>query len=134
MTVRKAVRREAARRAFTLMEMLVVVAIIVVLAGIGGYFLLPQLDKSKVQAAKAQAKEVEKALMTYYTDNNAYPQSIRELTGEGGGTAYISSEGIHDPWGQEYQFDPAGNNNGGAKPDVYTKNPKNGELIGNWGK
>ena len=42
----------ALRRAFTLMEILIVVAIIVILAGLGGYYLLPQLDKGSAQLCR----------------------------------------------------------------------------------
>ena len=41
------------RAAFTLLEVLVVVAIIVVLAGVGGYFLLQRYEDAKASTAKA---------------------------------------------------------------------------------
>ena len=56
MKMRSPSQRAARRVAFTLMEMLVVVAIIVVLAGIGGAYLMGQLERVKVNSATAQAK------------------------------------------------------------------------------
>ena len=47
MQVRRRTTRWVARGGFTLMEILVVVAIIVVLAGVGVAYLLPQVDKAK---------------------------------------------------------------------------------------
>jgi general secretion pathway protein G len=125
-----------ARHAFTLMEMLVVVAIIVVLAGIGGFYLMPQLDKSKEQAAKAQAKVIEQAAQSYYQDNGQYPSSVQDLTQPSphlNNRPYLSDDAILDPWGKPYTIDPTGPNNKGGKPDVYTKSPT-GTTIGNWGK
>ena len=64
MTLHTRIARHSARRAFTLMEMLIVVAIIVALAGVGAFYVLPQLNKSKENLAKAGAVNVEKALMS----------------------------------------------------------------------
>jgi prepilin-type N-terminal cleavage/methylation domain-containing protein len=125
------------RAAFTLTEMLVVVAIIVVLAGIGGYFLLPALDRAKDDAAKAQTHVIEAAAMDYYLKHDSqYPGSLDVLTQQdeaNDGKPYLSHDAIIDPWKQQYQFNPDGPHNSGGKPDVWTKNPK-GKEIGNWGK
>ncbi len=51
MLQRHAINRQK-RAAFTLMEMLVVVAIIVALAGIGGFFLLGALEDAKVDVRR----------------------------------------------------------------------------------
>ena len=55
MTLHTKLARHTSRRAFTLMEMLIVVAIIVALAGIGAFYVLPQLGKAKDKIAKANA-------------------------------------------------------------------------------
>jgi general secretion pathway protein G len=125
-----------ARHAFTLMEMLVVVAIIVVLAGIGGFYLMPQLDKSKEQSAKAQAKVIEQAAQAFYMQNDRFPSSVDELTQpnpNNDNKPYLSPDAILDPWQKKYTIDPNGPNNSGAKPDIYTTSPT-GKQIGNWGK
>ena len=51
MTVRQIHTRVATRAAFTLMEVLIVVAIIVVLAGVGTFYVLPLLSESKEKVA-----------------------------------------------------------------------------------
>src|SRR5579862_3858354 len=68
------------RGGFTLLEMLVVVAIIVVLAGIGGFYLLPQLTRAKEQIDFSTTKEIAKACDTYKLQHGDYPQNLQQLT------------------------------------------------------
>jgi general secretion pathway protein G len=135
MTLHTKLARHTLRRAFTLMEMLIVVAIIVALAGIGAFYVLPQLAKSKEKIAKVSAENVSKALEAYKVDHGAYPNDIGALTvkDEAGGP-YIAAEGLLDPWGNQYQIDASGPHHNGAKPDVYTTSPESGQIIGNWGR
>jgi prepilin-type N-terminal cleavage/methylation domain-containing protein len=123
--------RVALRSGFTLLEILVVVAIIVVLAGVGAVYVLPQLEGAKEKIAKQKAAEIGNAAQMYYVNNNVYP-SLQELTVPGAdGKAIMSPEGILDPWGKPYTLDPSGQHNGGNKPDVFTTSPS-GKQIGNW--
>jgi len=134
MLLRPAERRPlAARRsAFTLLEVLIVVAIIVVLAGVGTVYMFRALDDAKVNAAKAQASELAKACQGFQITMGRYPESLNELTSPpGGGKPYVEPDKLLDPWGAQYQYDPSGPNNHGLKPDVFTNGP-NGEVIGNW--
>jgi general secretion pathway protein G len=131
------VRREQKRdrSGFTLMEMLVVVAIIVALAGVGGYYFMAAADKAKVDVARTKAKEtITKACENYRLDHNdQWPPSLDVLvTGDETGRAYLTDpDAIKDPWGQVYIYEPSGGHHGGRKPDVYTTSPA-GEQIGNW--
>jgi general secretion pathway protein G len=126
----------ATRPGFTLMEMLVVVAIIVVLAGVGGYYLLPRVDEAKEKTAKVQVRgPLTDAVLTYYTNTGSYPPSLVSVTqpGPNGEKAILEPDAILSPWGTEYQYDPAGANNGGNKPDIWVQAPS-GRIIGNWSK
>lgn len=73
MKVRPIHRRAAG---FSLMELIVVVAIIVVLAGLtmGGFNLVNQ--KNAREKAKVQIKLIENALEAYHSDNRSYPPSL----------------------------------------------------------
>lgn len=65
----------ANRRGFTLVEMLVVVAIISMLAAIVAYNMMGNLDKGKLQGTKGQILNLSLALESYKTDLGSYPPS-----------------------------------------------------------
>jgi general secretion pathway protein G len=126
-------RRTLRRSAFTLMEMLVVVAIIVMLAGIGGYALLRQYDKAKRDTAKAQSKELTKACKSYYLRHSTFPPNLQALLvdDEQGVHDLDTPESLKDPWGQPYQYNAGGAHNGGRQPDIWSTCGGSGEA-GNW--
>jgi len=128
--------RQQRRAAFTLMEMLVVVAIIVALAGIGGYFLMGAMSSAEKDIARIQVRgPLTDAVKTYYLRHKQWPQSLQILlqVDQKTGQPYLEEQSaIIDPWGKEYQYNPAGTNNGGRRPDIWTNDPTTGEEIGNW--
>jgi general secretion pathway protein G len=122
-----------ARQAFTLMEILIVVAIIVVLAGTFVVYGLPMLKKSEEDSARLKMKGLEAALTQYRTVHKTFPPDLQTLTvqdPEYDNKPYIEDEGIMDPWGQPFQYSPDGSRNKGAKPDIWTTHE--GKEIGNW--
>jgi general secretion pathway protein G len=124
------------RRGFTLLEILVVAAIIVVLAGVGGYYLLPQVDVAKEKVAKAQVLgDLTNAVQTYKLDTGSYPASLEALTvaRENGDPPLLKHDAIISPFGTMYDYNPAGPNNGGMQPDISCTTPS-GKVIGNWSK
>jgi general secretion pathway protein G len=123
----------ATRAAFTLLEVLVVVAIIVMLAGIGGYYLLQRYEDAKVSTAKAECNALSSQVEIYKLNNGEYPASIQALTQQqpNGHSPMIPAEKALDPWGKPYQIDPAGQHNAGGKADVFTTTP-NGQIVGNF--
>lgn len=135
MRVRTLPQRSRPRRGFTLMEMLVVVAIIVVLAGIGGYFLLGASDQAKMDAARVQARgTLTKACQTYYLKHNTWPPNLQALlVADGMGGPYLEDQdAMIDPWGKVFQYDPNGTKNNGRKPDIWSGGPNGSAQIGNW--
>jgi len=124
-----------ARAAFTLMEMLVVVAIIVALAGLGGYYVMGQLASSQKKTAKLKAIELNKAVETYMLDHNQnLPGSLEMLLGQDdhGGPYLKSKDSLVDPWGAPYRYDPSGPRHQGREPDIWSVGPKGNEELGNF--
>src|ERR1700722_10430170 len=97
-------KRKASRGAFTLTEMLVVVAIILALAAIAVPITFAVLDSSKRDIAKAQIKgTLVPAVERYRTDQENNPEgamltSLQDLTNSP--KAGLKADQLTDPWGQ----------------------------------
>jgi type II secretion system protein G len=70
------------KKAFTLIELLIVVAIIAILAAIAVPNFLEAQTRSKVSRTKADMRSVSVALEAYATDNNRYPY-VNQVPGWG---------------------------------------------------
>jgi len=117
---------QATRRAFTLLEVLIVVAIIVMLAGVGGYYLFQRYEEAKLGVARTEAKALAEQVEIYKLNNDgAAPGSIEALatTQPNGGAPLVPPEKCRDPWGQLYQVDASG-----IKARVFTTSPS-GQVI-----
>src|SRR5262245_15451776 len=122
------------RAAFTLMEMLVVVAIIVILAGVGVVLILPRLQESKEKIAYTRVKELTSACNMFELNNGQRPQALEQLTlspQPNGSRRLVDLDAIIDPWGHPYQYDMTGAKNQGDRPDIWCVTPE-GKFIGNW--
>lgn len=98
---------------FTLVEMLVVIAIIGLVVGLVGPRVLNYLSESKVKAAKIQMESFSAALDLYYLDNGAYPGANEGLTAlverppsaPGWNGPYLKTGSVPmDPWGHPYLY------------------------------
>jgi general secretion pathway protein G len=67
-------------RGMTLIEIMVVLAIMGVIMALVGTSVMDRLAKAKVQAAQAQIKGFEDALEQYQLDNDSYPSSDQGLS------------------------------------------------------
>ena len=97
---------------FTLLELLVVVAIIGLLAAYVGPRYVNQLGKSEVTAAKTQVEAIARALESYRLDNGAYPATeagLRALQQRPANAPrwhgpYLQKDLPNDPWGNPYVY------------------------------
>ncbi|MSQ94609.1 MAG: prepilin-type N-terminal cleavage/methylation domain-containing protein [Gemmataceae bacterium] len=123
------------RAAFTLMEMLIVVAIIVMLAGIGVVSYLSLFAGSQKDVAKTQVKSLGVVCDTYKLKNGANPESLAVLLQKDPmGVIYVEDpDKLLDPWKKPYQYDASGQKNQGLHADIWTVSP-DGIEIGNWPK
>src|SRR5947209_19450518 len=103
MTVRQT--RTVRRTAFTLMEVMVVVAILVILAGVGSVAIFHYMDEAKIKTARLQIKNIEQAAMDYKLNHDdQFPANVRQLAEiePGKKTAALDSDQVQDPWKQDY--------------------------------
>lgn len=127
-------KRRIRRTAFTLVEVLIVVAIVVVMAGVGGITYMKYLEDSRKDRAKMDVGNLSKAVEAFQIKHGSPPDSLLTLTqpeADGSRAAISNAEVLRDPWGNMYQYDASGGRNNGAKPDVWTQSP-DGQIIGNW--
>lgn len=98
---------------YTLVELLVVLAIIALIATLAAPQVLKYLGTAKVNAAKAQIRNIESALELYYLDNARYPSNEEGLTAltaapptaaHWNGPYLKGSTGLEDPWGKPYLY------------------------------
>lgn len=97
---------------FTLLELLVVVAIIGLLAGFVGPRYFAQLGRSEVSVAQAQMDAFAKALDQFRIDVGRYPTTEEGLASLTGGSSsiprwrgpYLQKAVPLDPWGHAYTY------------------------------
>ncbi len=105
-------RRPARISGFTLLELLVVMAIIGLLAAYVGPKYFSQLGKSEQGVAKAQIESLSKAMDMFRMDAGRYPTTAEGLGGlvkQPPGLArwngpYLAKEMPMDPWGRAYVY------------------------------
>lgn len=131
-------------RGFTLLELLVVVAIIALLVGYVAPRYFSQVGKSEVSLARAQIDSLEKALDQYRLDTGHYPSTEQGLAALQTRPAnepkwsgpYMRKTVPPDPWGQPYRYQSPGSH---GEFDLYSygkdgQSGGEGEAvdIGNW--
>ena len=105
-----------AARGFTLLELLVVMVIIGLLAGIVAPQYFTQLGKSNAKVAKAQIESFGQALDQYRLDVGVYPNAEQGLAALRVAPAntpkwagpYLKRDIPLDPWGNAYQYKAPG--------------------------
>jgi general secretion pathway protein G len=132
------------QRGFTLMELLVVLAILGLLMSLVGPRVLNQLGGAKTKTAAIQIKDLEQSLEMYKLDVGRFPSTAEGLSAlvskpgsaVGWNGPYLKSDVPQDPWKRDYQYKYPGEH---ADVDIFTygqNGTPGGEGedsdVGNW--
>ena len=111
MRIHRSLITRAARRAFTLVELMVVIVIIGILATLVVVNVGGADDDAKVSAAKVGVGEIGNAIKMFRIRTGSLPETLEELVeGPGSGesdTAWrpLLDKVPEDPWGNEYEYE-----------------------------
>ena len=96
---------------FTLMEIIVTVAIVVILGAIAMPLYSGYMEHSRVESAVADIGAISLRIESYYSDHNAFPASLAD----------VGYDTYRDPWGNPYQYfnNQTGKGNGQARKDRF---------------
>jgi len=98
-----------AMRGFTLVELLLVLVILALIAGLVLPGIIGKAEGAKVRAASSQISRLAMSVETFYLDTGVTPDRLEDLVDEpqsvnGWNGPYVKNSLLKDPWGQEYQF------------------------------
>jgi general secretion pathway protein G len=120
-------------RGFTLVEILIVLALIGIVAGLAMSNLGGIFGQGKVKAAQTWVNSTGEAYVnSYFALVGNYPKSLADLKSPPDGIpAFVKrAADLQDPWGNDYLYQYPGTRNSGSF-DLSTTTPE-GQVIGNW--
>ena len=116
---------------FTLIEIILVVVIIGILAGIAIPRMGGKTEKAKISQAKSNITALGMAIQEYEMMNGDYPSSLDGLLDESKGGPYMEKKSIpSDPWEKPFIYAAPGSHNNHTF-DLSCTSPK-GTVVNNW--
>lgn len=103
--------KAALRAGFTLVELLVVVAILGVLGTIAIQNVTEHIRKANITAAETSCRSIKEAVATYYMSKKKLPTSLTQLIEGTDDNPPILEGGegvLIDPWDNEYKYEVRG--------------------------
>ena len=113
-------RLQRPKKGFSLIELMIVLVMLGLIAGIVGPQAMKYLGKGKTQSAKVQIENISAALDMYRLEVGSYPTTAEGLKAlvaapsgaRGWNGPYLKKGDVpKDPWNNEYQYKRPGSNN-----------------------
>ena len=101
----------------TLIEIMIVVAIMAAIMGVVGWYVLGQKTKADIDLANTQLKTFQQAVRQYRIQYNKFPDKFEDLVDTPDGVRLIE-EVPKDPWGNDYVLESTG-----SKVLMYSNGP-----------
>jgi len=105
--------RRTQRGGFTLLELLLVMAILVVLASLSTFAILNLQGSSLQKAAQVQVETLKDACTMYKLSVGSFPRNLNDLSALPSGMTpaqwggpYLETSVPNDPWGRPYNYTP----------------------------
>lgn len=94
---------------FSLIELLVVLIILGLIAGLVVPNIMQRGEDAKIRAADAEVQRLSMAVDEFYLDNGRPPKELRELVEKPGNATnwngpYVNDSNLNDPWENAYQY------------------------------
>ena len=103
-----------ARRGMTLLEIMIVIAILGLIASVVVVSVMGVFVEAKIKTANLTANEIAKGLLLYKVDNGRYPTAAE-------GLGVLELRQTRDPWGGEFEYREIGRE--GGMPSVSSRGP-----------
>jgi general secretion pathway protein G len=116
--VNSSLRIAANHRGMTLIEIMVVIAIIGILSTAIGVGVVNFMQKAKVDSAKAQLRTVANGIDLYAAEND-FPTDLREVLEK----KLVQEKQLQDPWKQDLIYNYPASRNSDNQYDLCSKGP-----------
>jgi len=98
---------------FTLVELLLVLVILALIAGLVLPSIIGQAESAKAKSASSSISRLSMAVETFYLDTGNTPERLQDLVENPGDVSgwngpYVKATLLKDPWGREFQFESPG--------------------------
>ncbi len=94
-----------ARRAFSMLEVMLVIALITMLAGVVVFAMRGQADAGRMSTTKMKMRQLHTLLQGYYAQNSIYPDTLDVLAE---GPTPMIDKVPKDGWKIDFFYDPEG--------------------------
>ncbi len=107
--LQRLMKKKRAQRGMTLIEIMVVIAILAVMFGAAAVALVPKINEARVETARNDIATIQGAMKLYYAKKGKYPDTSQGIK------ALVDTQNLEkmpkDPWGNDYVY-----MNEGGKP------------------